>query len=113
MQLAAESAANSRLQNASPRLHWLDRQDLDMPRPLTPPPFPDTPGAWLVHYRSRAQKRDPSLTLVRIANELAVSTDTLRRWERGAARPREQDLDRLAGIWGLAGIEAEFLSRCI
>ncbi len=83
-----------------------------MPRSAAAPPFPDSPGAWLTCYRWRMHGIDDRpLSPETLGATLGVSGPTVRRWERGLAKPAPQDLANLAAVCKLKPFEAEFLYR--
>src|SRR5262249_42178884 len=81
-----------------------------MARTVQPPQLPTTPGGWLACYRYRLRRRDGSPSSPEhLAHDLAVSGDTLRRWEAGTARPSKADLLRFSEVAGLSHIESAFM----
>lgn len=83
-----------------------------MPRIISRPPFPDTPGSWLACYRYRRWiEGEDSSSPEHIAESLGVSGPTVRRWETGRSVPSHFDLQRFADVCKLNAIETTFLMR--
>lgn len=82
-----------------------------MPRPLTIPDLPKTPGGWLACYRYRTlAPNGMHYSPENLAREMGVSGDTIRRWESGLAKPTHADLSHLADVCRLDPVELEFLA---
>jgi transcriptional regulator with XRE-family HTH domain len=83
-----------------------------MPRILSRPPFPNTPGSWLACYRYRRWiEGEDSSSPEHIADSLGVSGPTVRRWETGQSVPSHFDLQRFADVCKLNTMETTFLLR--
>jgi transcriptional regulator with XRE-family HTH domain len=81
-----------------------------MARTTKAPSLPTTPGGWLACYRYRLKRRDGSPSSPEyLADRLAVSGDTVRRWEAGLARPSATDLLHFVEVCGLSNLERSFL----
>lgn len=72
--------------------------------------LPVSAGDWLRCYRLRRKRNDGRPFIPEdFGRELGVSGQTLRRWESGTSRPREQDLECFSELTGLSALEREFL----
>jgi hypothetical protein len=81
-------------------------------RRVKAPLFPRTPGEWLACFRYRTASEDGQpLSPESLAPRLAVSGDTIRRWEAGLSRPGRDDLQRATDILHLKPVEALFLTE--
>ena len=81
-----------------------------MPRLISRPPFPDSPGAWLACYRYRRWMEGEMVSSPEQLGEyLGVSGPTVRRWETGKSTPSHFDLQRFAAVCRLSPIEASFI----
>jgi len=79
-------------------------------RRVKAPLFPSTPGEWLACFRYRTANEDGQpLSPESLAPRLAVSGDTIRRWEACVSRPGRDDLQRVTDILHLKPVEAQFL----
>jgi transcriptional regulator with XRE-family HTH domain len=63
----------------------------------------------LASYRYRQSLDGGPLSPEQLGEQLGVSGDTIRRWEKDRSRPSQADLARFAEVCGLAPIEREFL----
>ena len=83
-----------------------------MPRIVSRPPFPNSPGSWLASYRYRRYIEGEDLSSPeQIGELLGVSGPTVRRWESGHSEPSHFDLQRFADVCKLTAIETTFLLR--
>jgi transcriptional regulator with XRE-family HTH domain len=81
-----------------------------VPRTVSPPSLPKTPGDWLACYRYRlTTTAGRHCSPEELGRLLGVSGDTVRRWEAGQARPSEEDLLHFADACALRPIERAFL----
>ena len=81
-----------------------------MARTVSLPPFPDSPGAWLAHYRYRGRTQAGFvLSAEHLGAMFGASGATVRRWEAGTAQPTETDIIHVSDILGLKPIETMFL----
>jgi hypothetical protein len=80
-----------------------------MARPVTTPPFPDSPGGWLAGYRFRRHLEHGESSPEHLGSILGVSGQTLRRWEANLSRPSDYDIRCFAVACELSPIEEEFL----
>jgi transcriptional regulator with XRE-family HTH domain len=83
-----------------------------MPRMVSRPPFPNTPGTWLASFRYRRWIEGEDMSSPeQIGESLGVSGPTVRRWETGQSQPSHFDLQRFADLCRLSAIEKLFLLR--
>ena len=83
-----------------------------MARPLSSPPFADSPGTWFAQFRLHANGPLASpLSPEQVGVLLGVSGTTVRRWESGNLSPRDEDLIRFGTLCHLSHHQIDFL-RC-
>lgn len=81
-----------------------------MPRPNSPPPFPDSPGAWLACYRHRfANEEGSDISPEGLGRKLGHSGATIRRSEGGYHTPSKDALMAISQELRLSNDEADFL----